>query len=67
MMKNRKIYEPPRYMRTHQAADQLLSILSSTEGDHLLTEDTPAVGLARLGTEQQSVVCKTLKGRSEVG
>ena len=63
IMKNRKIFEPPRYMRTHQAADQLLQIIAGKEVDSLsLSQDTLCVACVRLGTAEQSNRLMSLKG-----
>lgn len=75
IIKQRKIFEPPRFMRTHEAAQQLLSVVESRmEGSEkmtdsevpsdvsLLTPDTTCVACVRLGSEEQQNVVFTLKG-----
>ncbi|XP_045614825.1 uncharacterized protein Dph5 [Procambarus clarkii] len=78
LLRGRKIFEPPRYMRVNQAAQQLLSViqrhsLGSPEsnrvpGDEnmwLLTEDTQCVGIVRVGTHSQHIKRGTLKELAE--
>lgn len=64
MMRGRKIYEPPRYMTVSQASHQLIQIIERRrdEGAELgLTEDTVCVGVARLGSDDQSIRAATLR------
>lgn len=68
LLRGRKIFEPPRYMRVAQAVQQLLAVIerhhSSSKGedrDWLLTEDSLCVGLARVGTPSQQIVKGKLK------
>ena len=35
LMKGNKIFEPPRYMRTHEAAKQLLDIIERVSIEHV--------------------------------
>ena len=51
---------PPRYMKTDCAAAQLLEAVEKLEGDSY-NKDTPCIGLARLGTNSQAIVCGTLE------
>ncbi|KAF2359385.1 Diphthine synthase [Trinorchestia longiramus] len=67
IIKKRKIFEPPRFMRTHEAALQLLSILQVREegvGAEGLHRDTPCVACVRLGTDRQQNLVTTLQGGS---
>jgi len=68
LMRGNKIFEPPRYMRTHQAASQLLEIIKSrtekSEGD--MDENTLCVGLARVGAPNQKIVSGTLSELVEI-
>ncbi|EDO45089.1 predicted protein [Nematostella vectensis] len=64
LMRGRKVYEPPRYMSVSTAVQQLLEIpklrnLSPQESAY--TEDTVAVGLARIGSDTQQIICGPMK------
>ncbi|KAA0202661.1 hypothetical protein HAZT_HAZT005544, partial [Hyalella azteca] len=71
IIKNRKLFEPPRFMRTHEAAKQLLAIIekreqqdnSCTEGT--LRRDTTCIACVRLGTERQKNLVMTLQESAE--
>ncbi|KAI9506766.1 diphthine synthase [Coemansia spiralis] len=60
MMRNRPIYEPPRYMTVNQAVDQLLEVEEKRK-EKAYTEDTLAVGVSRLGSDDQVIKAGTLK------
>lgn len=60
LARNRKIYEPPRYMTIPQACTQLLEI-ESGEQQEVCTPSTLAVGLARVGAEDEMIVVGTLE------
>ncbi|KAL1933017.1 hypothetical protein VTP01DRAFT_8695 [Rhizomucor pusillus] len=60
LARGRKIYEPPRYMTINQAAEQLLEI-EENRGEGVCTEDTLAIGCARIGTATQKIVAGSLK------
>ena len=47
MMKNRKIFEPPRFMTVSQAVDQLLKI-SQKKGGGIINEDSIGIGVASI-------------------
>lgn len=68
LMKGNKIFEPPRYMRTHQCAAQLLQIIESKtdkeEGD--MEESTLCVSLARVGADNQKIVSGSLSELAEI-
>jgi len=67
MMKGNKIFEPPRFMRTHQAAEQLLEIIGNKEKeDGSMTEETVCIGLARVSSETQKIVSGTLKELKDI-
>lgn len=57
LMKGNKIFEPPRYMKTDQAAAQLLEIIKNkNEGlDGEIDENTLCIGLARVGSDDQKI------------
>uniref|UniRef100_T1JF66 diphthine methyl ester synthase n=1 Tax=Strigamia maritima TaxID=126957 RepID=T1JF66_STRMM len=68
LMRNRKIYEPPRFMSTSEAASQLVQSINNLqeigEKSIVLTEDSLCVGLARVGSDTQRIVVTTLKDMS---
>ena len=49
LCRGKPVYMPPRYMRTHEAAEQLLESVEKCEGD-AYNKMTPCIGLARVGT-----------------
>ena len=53
-------YMDPRYMKTDCAAAQLLETVKESKGDGY-NEDTPCIGLARIGTDTQKIVSGPLK------
>ena len=64
MVKGRKVYEPPRYMTVNTAIQQILEgaeLLRQDENSDVkahqqyLSKDTIAVGVARLGNEDQLI------------
>jgi diphthine synthase len=61
MMRNRKIYEPPRFMTVNQASDQLLKIFDQRNSQGTISGDTLAIGVARVGQDDQKLVAGTLK------
>ncbi|XP_015923034.1 diphthine methyl ester synthase [Parasteatoda tepidariorum] len=65
LIKGKKIYEPPRFMTASCAAQQLLEIIENRrnkgDGDIAFTENTICVGIARLGSDDQSIVAASLK------
>lgn len=64
MMRGRKIYEPPRYMSVNEAVKQLLDVIKTRdfkEESPAYTESSIAVGLARVGSANQRIVCGSMK------
>ncbi|PIA18179.1 diphthine synthase [Coemansia reversa NRRL 1564] len=59
MMRNRQIFEPPRYMSVNLAAEQLLEIEDARQ-EHAYTADTLAIGVSRLGSDDQIIRAGTL-------
>ncbi|KAJ2077936.1 diphthine synthase [Coemansia sp. RSA 988] len=59
LMRDRKIFEPPRYMSVNLAAEQLLEIEDARQ-EHAYTADTLAVGVSRLGSDDQIIRAGTL-------
>lgn len=60
MAKGLKIYEPPRFMTIKQCIEQLLEVEAKRE-EKVVSEDTLAIGMARVGQESQQIVSGTLK------
>ncbi|KAJ1973771.1 diphthine synthase [Dimargaris verticillata] len=60
MARGRKIYEPPRYMTVNQAASQLLEVEDRRQAQ-AYTRDTLAVGIARVGADDQVIRVGTLE------
>ena len=72
-MKGRDVFEPPRFMSTQQAAQQLLAIVERRKGEDgneatqvLFSEDTTCVAMARIGCDTQKMVAASLKDLTEV-
>ncbi|KAG5445716.1 diphthine synthase [Clonorchis sinensis] len=62
ILRERKVYEPPRYMSCGHAAYQLLQIIKRrSSADIGLSSDCLAIGLARIGSTDQVVAVSTLK------
>ena len=62
LAKGKPVYMPPRFMKTDCAAEQLLEAAQKIDGDNgSYDENTPCIGLARVGTDTQKVVSGTLK------
>jgi len=61
MMKDRKIFEPPRFMTVAQASDQLLKIIQKKGDKAKINEDSIAIGVARIGHDDQTMVAASLK------
>uniref|UniRef100_A0A2R5LC55 diphthine methyl ester synthase n=1 Tax=Ornithodoros turicata TaxID=34597 RepID=A0A2R5LC55_9ACAR len=66
LIKGRNIYEPPRFMMVSEAAEQLLAVRDMKLAEGILetefayNKDTPCIGLARVGTATQEIVCRPL-------
>ena len=60
LARGRKIYEPPRYMPISTACEQLLEI-EEEQGLGVCTADILAVGLARVGSDDEKIVAGTLE------
>nr|KAJ3419788.1 diphthine synthase [Polyrhizophydium stewartii] len=60
MARGRKIYEPPRYMTVNQAVEQLLEIEEKRQ-QNVYSPNTIAVGLARVGAEDQTIIAGTMQ------
>jgi diphthine synthase len=60
MARGRKIYEPPRYMTVAQCAQQMLEIEEEVKKDGVYGRESLAVGVARVGSENEMIVAGTL-------
>merc|ERR1712098_419257 len=60
MARGRKIFEPPRYMTVAQCASQMLETEEERK-EGVYSEDSLAIGVARLGSADQQMLCGTLK------
>lgn len=60
MARGRKIYEPPRYMSVAQCAQQMLEIEEDVKRERVYSRDSLAVGVARVGAEDEKIVAGTL-------
>jgi len=65
MARGRKIYEPPRYMTVAECASQMLEV-EEMRGEGVYSEESLAVGVARVAAEGQKMACGTLKQLSEI-
>lgn len=70
LMKGRPIYEPPRFLKASEAAQQLLDIVERRDKDKKTSADlTPSsvcVAVARVGAEDQKISTATLKEMTSV-
>lgn len=60
LARGKPVYEPPRYMRVQTAAQQLLAIEESRKAG-VCGPETPAIGVARVGADDQAIVFATLQ------
>lgn len=65
LMRGKKKYEPPQFMSIPRAIDQLLE-LESLCGKKVYDESTLAVGVSRMGTENEKIVAGSLKQLASV-
>jgi len=61
MMKGNKIFEPPRYMSINTAVSQLLEVEEARSAGVLTADRTLAIAMSRVGSQEQKIVCGTLK------
>lgn len=59
LIKGRLIFEPPRYMTINQCAQQLMEV-EEKRGGGICGPDARAIGLARVGCDDQMIVSGTL-------
>ncbi|TRY76849.1 hypothetical protein TCAL_06878 [Tigriopus californicus] len=63
LIKGRKIYDPPRFMTTQQAANQLIETVKRRKLESLPTpvdEKVQCIAVARIGSETQKMVTRCL-------
>jgi len=60
LAKGKPVYMPPHFMKTDCAANQLLEAVMKSEGESY-NENTPCIGLARVGTDTQKIISGTMK------
>ncbi|OCL15410.1 diphthine synthase-like protein [Glonium stellatum] len=61
LARGRKIYEPPRFMTVAQCAAQMLEIEEEVKKEGVYSRQSLAVGVARVGAEDQKIVAGTLE------
>ncbi|OLQ17530.1 diphthine synthase [Cryptosporidium hominis] len=64
MMRNRPIFEPPRFMTVNQAISQLF-ILEDKLKQNVISPNSLAIGVARIGSSDQKIVSGTLSELSD--
>lgn len=60
LAKGKEIYDPPHFMRTHEAVKQIYEAEENLKTGKI-TDDTKCFGVARIGFEDQLIVSGTLK------
>ena len=60
LIRGRKVYEKPRYMSVAECAQQMLEI-ENEKGEGAYSDNSLAIGVSRLGSENQQFVSGTLK------
>ena len=65
LARGRKIFEPPRYMSIATACEQLLEI-EQQEGQGVCPPEALAVGLARVGADDEQIIAGSLAQLMEV-
>jgi len=72
LIRGKDIFEPPRFMSTQQAAQQLLAIVErrreqvEKDEDKIFNQDSVCVAMARIGCDNQKMVSCSLKAMTEV-
>ncbi|CAH1399335.1 unnamed protein product [Nezara viridula] len=59
LTKKKKEYLPPMFMTVKEASQQLMEIVKNSD-DTVIDRDTLCVGVARVGSDEQEIVCCTL-------
>ncbi|KAL9122855.1 MAG: hypothetical protein Q9187_000591 [Circinaria calcarea] len=65
LARGRRIFEPPRYMTVAQCARQMLEI-EEQRSERVYSTDSLAIGVGRVGAEDEKLTVGTLKQLSEV-
>lgn len=65
LARGRKIYEPPRFMTVAQCAAQMLEVEEEVKKEGVYGRESLAVGVARIGAEDQRIVAGTLAELAE--
>lgn len=65
LARGKKVYEPPRFMTVHEAIDQLLQVDSDLEVGEL-SDQSMAVGVARIGQKDQMIAFDTMSRLKKV-
>ncbi|XP_002127518.2 diphthine methyl ester synthase-like isoform X1 [Ciona intestinalis] len=63
LMRGKKVYEPPRYMTSNLACQQLLEVVEDKQSESensVLTKETMCVSLACVGSDEQKIVAAPL-------
>ena len=60
LARGKLIYEPPRFMTINQCIEQLLEV-EDNRGECIYSAETLAVGVARVGADDQKIVSGTMK------
>lgn len=72
LMKKKKEYQPPRFMSTQEAVDQLIQIIVKkrnagiVESELAYNENSLCVGLARVGHDTQKIVAASFSEMKEI-
>ena len=60
MLKEKKVYEEPKFMSVNQAIQNLLDIESERK-EEVFTKDTICIGCARIGSDKQTIISGSAK------
>lgn len=66
LTKKKKEYMPPRFMSVAEASQQILEIIKKRSDSSPMTSSSLAVGLARVGSEEQKIIACSLTKMAEV-
>ncbi|CXI73917.1 diphthine methyl ester synthase, putative [Plasmodium berghei] len=59
IMKNKNIYEPPKFMTVNEAIEQLI-YCESVHNENVITKNTLAIAIVRIGSNDQQIVSGNL-------
>ncbi|KAI9809220.1 MAG: diphthine synthase [Sarcosagium campestre] len=65
LIRNRKVFEPPRYMTVAQCAAQMLEVEQSRQ-EAVYDAKSLAIGAARIGSDNERLACGTLEEISQL-